>query len=158
MILAYPVVIAGAWCVSSFFQMALHRAFGHSVRSFISRGHVGEHHRRFAPSRFSVRSYPKEPDVSWTYAIPALALVGLFYTLLPVGLFLSAVGTMAFSAWVHLYLHKHYHLRHSWLERFRWFWRLRRAHYRHHVDQRTNFAVIDLYWDRLLGTYDKGRP
>lgn len=64
---------------------------------------------------------------------------------------------MLVSFGAHTFLHKHYHLQHSWLERSRWFRRHRDLHYEHHRDARRNYAVIDLFWDRLFGTFAEVR-
>ena len=39
------------------------------------------------------------------------------------------------------------------LERFAWFRRKQQLHFVHHLHANSNFAVIDFFWDRLLGTY-----
>jgi sterol desaturase/sphingolipid hydroxylase (fatty acid hydroxylase superfamily) len=44
-------------------------------------------------------------------------------------------------------------LKYSWLARSRWFCQHRELHYMHHRDARRNYAVIDLFWDRLFGTF-----
>jgi sterol desaturase/sphingolipid hydroxylase (fatty acid hydroxylase superfamily) len=43
----------------------------------------------------------------------------------------------------------------SRLERFAWFRRKRQLHFAHHLHANSNFVVIDLFWDRILGTYRK---
>jgi sterol desaturase/sphingolipid hydroxylase (fatty acid hydroxylase superfamily) len=40
-----------------------------------------------------------------------------------------------------------------WLGRFSWFRRKQQLHFIHHRHGNYNFAVIDFFWDRLLGTY-----
>ena len=39
------------------------------------------------------------------------------------------------------------------LARFAWFRRKQQLHFVHHLHADSNFAVIDFFWDRLLGTY-----
>jgi hypothetical protein len=48
---------------------------------------------------------------------------------------------------------KEYHVEGSRLERFAWF--KRQLHFAHHLHANSNFAVIDFFWDRILGTYRK---
>jgi sterol desaturase/sphingolipid hydroxylase (fatty acid hydroxylase superfamily) len=51
------------------------------------------------------------------------------------------------------YIDNQYHIVESWLGRFYWFRRKQQLHFIHHCDKTYNFAVIDFFWDRLLGTY-----
>ena len=37
--------------------------------------------------------------------------------------------------------------------RFAWFRHKQQLHFVHHLHADSNFAVIDFFWDRLLGTY-----
>jgi len=61
--------------------------------------------------------------------------------------------TMLISYAAHAYVHEHYHLNRSWLDRWQWFrWR-RSLHFVHHRDTTRNYAVIDFFWDRMLRTY-----
>jgi sterol desaturase/sphingolipid hydroxylase (fatty acid hydroxylase superfamily) len=46
-----------------------------------------------------------------------------------------------------------YHVTGCWLGRFRWFRRKQQLHFVHHHHANTNFAVIDFFWDSLLGTF-----
>ena len=60
---------------------------------------------------------------------------------------------MSISFYVHLYFDKHYHVAGSWLGRFAWFRRKQQLHFLHHRYADCNFAVVDNFWDWLLGTY-----
>jgi len=60
---------------------------------------------------------------------------------------------MSISFYVHLYFDKHYHVAGSWLGRFAWFRRKQQLHFLHHRHADCNFAVVDNFWDWLLGTY-----
>src|ERR1700730_12708652 len=46
-----------------------------------------------------------------------------------------------------------YHIAGSPLLRFEWFRRQQQLHFVHHTHGNSNFAIIDNFWDRLLGTY-----
>ena len=63
------------------------------------------------------------------------------------------LAAMSLSFYGHVYLDKQYHLAGSWLDRFSWFKRKQQLHFIHHRHADCNFAVIDYFWDRLLGTY-----
>jgi sterol desaturase/sphingolipid hydroxylase (fatty acid hydroxylase superfamily) len=63
----------------------------------------------------------------------------------------AAVSAASFYA--HVHFDKAYHVEGSKLARLAWFRRKRDLHFVHHLDADSNFAVIDFFWDKLLGTY-----
>src|SRR5215469_16929289 len=67
--------------------------------------------------------------------------------------FIVQLTAMSISFYVHLYFDKHYHVAGSWLGRFAWFRRKQQLHFLHHRHADCNFAVVDNFWDWLLGTY-----
>ena len=50
-------------------------------------------------------------------------------------------------------LDKQYHAERTRLACFAWFRRKQQLHFVHHVHANCNFAVIDFFWDKVLGTY-----
>ena len=62
-------------------------------------------------------------------------------------------GGASFAA--HVYFDKAYHTPDSWFAGHAWFQRKQQLHFVHHLHANSNFAVIDFFWDRLLGTYRK---
>ena len=78
---------------------------------------------------------------------------GALFFVLPLNLFVLMALASAASFYAHVYIDKEYHVEGSSLERFAWFRRKRQLHFAHHLHTNSNFAVIDFFWDRLLGTY-----
>ena len=66
-------------------------------------------------------------------------------------LVMAAASVASFCA--HVYLDKQYHAEGSSLAHFAWFRRKQQLHFVHHLHANSNFAVIDFFWDRVLGTY-----
>src|SRR3954452_14196956 len=87
------------------------------------------------------------------FLIPTVLVVGLSYLIMRFDLFVVQLAAMSLSFYGHVYLDKQYHLAGSWLDRFSWFKRKQQLHFIHHRHANCNFAVIDYFWDRLLGTY-----
>ena len=87
------------------------------------------------------------------FLIPAVLVVGLSYLFLRLDLLVVQLAVMSLSFCGHYYLDNQYHVAGSWLGRFSWFRRKQQLHFIHHRDGNCNFAVIDFFWDRLLGTY-----
>ena len=50
-------------------------------------------------------------------------------------------------------LDQQYHTDGSILARFAWFRHKQQLHFVHHLHGDSNFAVIDFFWDRVLGTF-----
>ena len=87
------------------------------------------------------------------FLIPVTLVISLGYLFLPLDLFIVQLTAMSISFYVHLYFDKHYHVAGSWLGRFAWFRRKQQLHFLHHRHTDCNFAVVDNFWDWLLGTY-----
>ena len=87
------------------------------------------------------------------FFIPTILVGGGMFLVLPFVLFLVMIAASAGSFYAHVYLDKEYHVAGSRLARFAWFRRKQQLHFVHHRHGNCNFAVIDFFWDRLLGTY-----
>jgi sterol desaturase/sphingolipid hydroxylase (fatty acid hydroxylase superfamily) len=141
--------------VTCLVQTVLHRWVGHRplMRS-IYRSHTGSHHRIYRGDTFEQPAYRKdEKSVSHTFVPAAAGIAVLAWLVLPADLWMVAIATVAATFALHVYLHVQYHLTHSRLERFAWFRRRRELHRRHHLDPRTNFGVVEFFWDRAMGTF-----
>jgi sterol desaturase/sphingolipid hydroxylase (fatty acid hydroxylase superfamily) len=87
------------------------------------------------------------------FLIPVAAVAVAVWSFMPLDLFVIHVAALALSFYAHVYLDAQYHVTGCWLGRFRWFRRKQLLHFVHHRHANTNFAVIDFFWDRLLGTF-----
>ena len=87
------------------------------------------------------------------FLIPTILVAGGMFLVLPFDLFLVVIAASAASFCAHVYLDKQYHTEASSLARFAWFRRKQQLHFVHHLHANSNFAVINSFWDRLLGTY-----
>ncbi len=136
-------------------QTVMHYLLGHRrLGGIFFRNHINFHHRHYARGHLASASYEgAEGNNTPYFLIPTtLAGIGLFF-MLPFGVFLVMALASAVSFYVHVYLDKEYHVEPSRLARFAWFRRKQQLHFVHHLHATSNFAVIDFFWDRLLGTY-----
>jgi hypothetical protein len=85
--------------------------------------------------------------------IPLALVILSTYFMLSFELFLSEIITAFASFFAHVYLDNQYHTSRSALLRFAWFRRNQQLHFVHHTYGDSNFALIDNFWDKLLGTY-----
>jgi len=141
---------------ASLIQTVAHRFFGHrSGGGYLQKLHTYEHHGVYPANRLISEHYLDEArSADIYYAAPALLLAYSTYTILPIELFVLHGLALCLSILAHLYLHVQYHLTRSWLARYRWFQSKRRLHLVHHRDMTRNYAVIEFFWDRVLGTLD----
>jgi sterol desaturase/sphingolipid hydroxylase (fatty acid hydroxylase superfamily) len=138
-------------------QTMLHFWLGHRrVGGLFFRNHINFHHRFYARGHLASPAYKGQEGNNTPYFLVPTALAGATaFFLLPLALFLAMTLTAAASFYAHVYFDKAYHVEGSPLERFAWFRRMRQLHFVHHLHANSNFAVIDFFWDRLLGTYRK---
>jgi len=159
-VLAYPATALVSHYIASFIQISLHYLLGHrALGGFFYRTHMFDHHGIYSGDQLLSETYSdKERDLTAYYVVPAALLVLAAYLLLPTGIFLVHILSIGLSYAAHVYLHVHYHLKNSWLNRFRWFEKKRRLHLVHHREPSKNFAVIEFFWDRIWGTYQSANP
>ncbi len=138
-------------------QTLLHYWLGHRrVGGLFFRNHINYHHTYYARGHLASAAYQgKEGNNTPFFLIPTILVAVAAFFLLPRGLFVAMALTAAASFYLHVYFDKAYHVQGSLLERFAWFRRMQQLHFVHHLHANSNFAVIDFFWDRLLGTYRK---
>ena len=153
-VLIFIAVAAGSYYVMSIVQTILHRDFGHRnrIRAVFSAHAIG-HHGQYPKEKLKTESFvDHESHALNYYGIPIVAVAALAWWAGGM-LIMSAnlVGVLFTFRW-HMYLHEHYHLIETPLERFAWFRKKRELHFIHHRDARYNFAVVEFWIDNLIGT------
>lgn len=150
-----PLLAFAGYLSAAVTQTVFHRLFGHRRRIRpIFEVHMRGHHARYPPGRLrSDKWIDSEQHVMWWYALPLAPLVGVIGWLAPAWATAAFSAGLGFAIWWHIYIHKHYHLRQSWWRRFAWFRTKRRLHFVHHRSVRRNYAIVEYWIDRLMGTY-----
>jgi sterol desaturase/sphingolipid hydroxylase (fatty acid hydroxylase superfamily) len=151
----FALAIAGTHLVMSFGQTLMHYYLGHTrLGGKMFRNHINFHHTYYARGHLTSRASEANDGNNTPYFfIPVGLAAAVMYFLLPIGLFVAVMLTAGISFYVHVWFDKAYHIEGSCLERFAWFRRMRQRHFVHHLHANRNFAVIDFFWDRLLGTF-----
>ncbi|MGH6674977.1 MAG: hypothetical protein ACRECE_01960 [Xanthobacteraceae bacterium] len=149
------VIAIGTHLVMSGSQTLLHYGLGHHrVGGVFFRNHIGFHHAIYARGHLVSAIYRGDEGNNTPYfLIPTILVAGAMYLVLPLDAFLVVAAASATSFYAHVYLDKEYHVQASKLARFAWFRRKQQLHFAHHLHADSNFAIIDFFWDRLLGTY-----
>lgn len=153
-----PLFILTAICthlVMSSGQTLFHYGLGHHrIGGIFYRNHIRFHHTYYAKGHLVSSNYRGEEGNNTPYfLIPTTLAAGGVFLALPFDFFLvvAAVGTASF--YIHVYFDREYHVEGSSSARFSWFRRKQQLHFVHHLHANCNFAVIDFFWDRILGTY-----
>jgi hypothetical protein len=135
-------------------QTVMHRVFGHHNRiTKIYEIHAKGHHGKYPPQRLLTEQWEdSEQHVMWYYAIPFVPVAAGVAWLLGPWIFAFHVLGMIFAIWWHIHLHKQYHVKGCFWERYRWFRKKRELHFIHHRQVRTNYAIVEYWIDNLLRT------
>ncbi len=157
-LLEIPLFVLTAVCtylVMSSSQTLFHYGLGHQRWGGIFfRNHIRFHHTYYAKGHLVSSTYRSAEGNNTPYfLIPTILVAGGMFLILPFSLFLVVTAVSAASFYAHVYLDKEYHVEGSRLERFAWFRHKQQLHFVHHLHADSNFAVIDFFWDRVLGTY-----
>jgi len=155
---ALPLYVLTAVCthlVISSGQTLFHYGLGHHrIGGIFYRNHIRFHHADYAEGHLVSAAHRRNEGNNTPYfLIPTILVAGAMFLVLPVDLFLVVTAASAASFCAHVYLDRQYHTEASSLSRFVWFRRKQQLHFVHHLYANSNFAVIDSFWDRLLGTY-----
>jgi len=153
----FGLTVACAHLVMSCGQTLMHHWLGHHrLGGRFFRNHINFHHTYYARDHLASAVY-RGTDGNNTpfFLIPTILVGGVLFFVLPFNLFIVMALASAASFYAHVYIDKEYHVEGSSLERFAWFRRRRQLHFAHHLHANSNFAVIDFFWDRMLGTYRK---
>ena len=145
--------------LASLVQVVFHRIFGHASRiAKLYDVHVKGHHAQYAREMLSDRWIRTEQHITGYYAIPFIPIVCAAFCFLPGVYFIVHIFSLGFAIGWHVYLHRQYHIRGAWWERFEWFQYKRRLHFLHHQRPHKNFAIVEYSWDLLFGTFDDCAP
>jgi sterol desaturase/sphingolipid hydroxylase (fatty acid hydroxylase superfamily) len=151
----FTLVIVSTHLVMSLGQTLMHRWLGHRRRGgFLFRNHIDFHHAHYAKGHLtSTIGEAAEGNNTPFFLIPVALAGAALFAVLPFGLFIAASLAAGASFFAHVQLDKAYHVDRTYLARFAWFRRKQQQHFVHHVHANANFAVIDFFWDGLMGTY-----
>ncbi len=146
--------------IVSFGQTLMHRGLAHHPRGgLLFRNHIKFHHTYYCKDHLVSRKYVgDEGNNTPFFFVPVLLVGACTFFLLPLDLFVVQAISCAATFYAHVFFDKEYHVEGSRLQRFAWFRRKQELHFAHHRHADSNFAVIDFFWDRLLGTYRGPEP
>ena len=146
----------------SFSQTLMHYGLGHRrLGGIFFRNHIHYHHVHYSKDHLVSPVYIKNDDDGNNtpfFLIPVALMLLATYFIFPIGVFSIQIITAFASFSAHVYIDNQYHIAGSPLLRFEWFRRKQQLHFVHHTHGNSNFAIIDNFWDRFLGTYRNPDP
>ena len=153
-ILIFLSVAVASYYLMSIVQTVLHRDYGHKKKiRAVFEAHAIGHHGQYPPDKLQTDEFVDcESHALNYYGIPIVVFAAFIYLYLgPLIMIAHLAGVFVTFRW-HLYLHEHYHLNETYLDRFAWFRKKRRLHFVHHRNAGYNFAVVEFWIDNLMGT------
>jgi sterol desaturase/sphingolipid hydroxylase (fatty acid hydroxylase superfamily) len=154
-LLVYSFTATIAHFLMSLGQTLFHRYLGHSrFGGRFCKNHVQFHHAHYSGDHVvSTRYLDNGDNNTLFFLMPVAVIISLSYLFLRLDLLVVQLAAMSASFCGHYYIDNQYHVAGSSLGRFAWFRRKQQLHFIHHRHGNCNFAVIDFFWDWLLGTY-----
>lgn len=152
------LVLIGGYLFVQTAGYLIHWVLHQPIMGRLHKTHNDHHREKYTPEDYLDKTYRHVAGNNRPilyYTPPALLIVAFaFMFLSPL---LAAIFTveLAVVAWANDWLHTQMHIEGHWLERYRWFWRLRDLHWHHHVDEGKNLGIFSWFTDKLLGTFEE---
>jgi len=157
----FIVVFAVSLLTATFFGHAIHWALHQRWSRVFNRAHMEHHCDLYPPGRLSSDKYrlPRWYHRGALLFTPPLLIIlatagGLlwllgapWWTLVVFGIVLIGFGLFNDAA------HDTMHIRQYPLMKHRWYRNMRKLHYLHHVDMKTNFGIVSFTWDKVFRTF-----
>jgi sterol desaturase/sphingolipid hydroxylase (fatty acid hydroxylase superfamily) len=156
----FIVTLLVSLVLASFFGHWIHYALHQPWTGPAHRGHMEHHLSLYPPGKLTSDKYLSS---KWYHNGPLLFTPPLVFLLLVFGgilwlchaplwmLLVFGVSLVGFGL-VNDACHDSFHQRKHWLNRYTWYKRLRKLHFRHHRDMSCNFGIMSFAWDRVFGT------
>jgi sterol desaturase/sphingolipid hydroxylase (fatty acid hydroxylase superfamily) len=146
----------------------IHRALHAGVLGRFSELH-NEHHFTIYPPNGSLRSeeykHPERTGIlkkvgeEWVVPISIISIPLVAILLIvgvPIQYLLFSLAISLLWAWLGLaYMHKSFHLKHFWMDKSRWYKKVRRLHDIHHLEVTKNYGITFFGFDKIVGTFTK---
>lgn len=137
----------------------VHKALHLPVLGIIHRTHDIHHRLMYPPDDYldagEYREVEDQAQPFKYYAAASVPLLFITYYLMPFCIFSALALELLLVAWLNDWLHQKLHIKGHWLEKFRWFHRLRALHWHHHVDDTKNLGIFSWGPDKVLGTFQE---
>lgn len=151
--------IPSGWFIYHSIEYLLHR-FSHNPKSgYIYKIHKKHHTKHYPISKLMSEKY----NTDYTYGLsdgllahgpPTLTIIILLYYFLDYNSYIKLSSSIIFFAYISDYFHTHIHLKNTWLDKYKFFLKMREIHFNHHKNTTKNYNIIDMNIDKVLKTYN----
>ena len=136
-------------------QTLFRRYLGHRrIGGRFFKDHINFHHEYYSGNHVVSENYlDQERNNTPLFLVPVVLVISLSHLFLSLDLFIVQLTAMSISFYAHVYIDKQYHATQSRLGRFSGSGEGSSSIFVHPRRADCNFAVIDNFWNWLLGTY-----
>jgi sterol desaturase/sphingolipid hydroxylase (fatty acid hydroxylase superfamily) len=140
-------------CIGYFIHRMLHTPLGGTLHQ----KHMTHHQKLYPTTDFFSEKYRSagKDNTVFTFAVLIAGACALLFVFFSLRTALIVSGEFLVLGLLNDYLHDIFHIKPNWLEKYAWFQRLLKVHYRHHEDMGTNYGIFSFLGDRLFGTYSE---
>lgn len=146
--------------VMTFLGYAFHMMFHKPWSGRFYQAHMNHHLKQYPPSNFTSEGYRDSGKDNTVYLFIlvfspfVLTVLGLALAhVISIFLGVSVIIEMIAIGWLNNSIHDSSHLKNTFWHKFKFFDRLIRLHYYHHVNMGTNYGIFSFTWDKIFGTY-----
>jgi sterol desaturase/sphingolipid hydroxylase (fatty acid hydroxylase superfamily) len=138
-------------------QAVIHRLLAHRrEHPLLYQEHITGHHDAYPQKALlQDRWLTSQKWALWRIVVPMCLPSGAIALALQNRVATAHLAGLLFSIAWHAWLHRQYHAWQSPLTRFAWFRRKRAWHFVHHQAPDVNFALVETWVDRAMGTFRK---
>ena len=146
--------------LGTFLGYVFHTMFHKPWSGRFYKAHMTHHEKLYPVNDFLSDEYrdPGKDNTVWLFLLMFSPLAPIlfalvFYSIIPLPMGIMALIEMILIGWVNNNMHNGFHLRKSRWDKFKFYARLRKLHYQHHIDMNSNFGIYSYMWDRIFGSF-----
>jgi len=135
------------------FENAIHKASHYKESGQLYSWHK-MHHKDYPAKCLESDTYIDSTGyIDNMFARYIVVTAGTFYIASSSRTFMIIVAEVSVYSFMVDYFNQQFHLKKSWLIKYKWFQRIKRNHLLHHIKQETNFSFFSTKMDKLQNTY-----
>jgi sterol desaturase/sphingolipid hydroxylase (fatty acid hydroxylase superfamily) len=149
------LVLVAGFFVGESIGYFIHRMLHSPVSGRLHQAHMTHHQKLYPITDFYSEKYisPGKDNTVFIFGAVLLALTAIMFLFLPIIYAIAISAEFLILGLLNDYLHDIFHIHPNWLEKFSWFQRLRKIHYRHHEDMSKNFGIFTFLADHIFRTF-----
>jgi len=156
----YLIVFLFVFVLGTFLGYAFHRMFHSTWSGRFYKAHMTHHLKLYPPTDYFSDKYrdPGKDNTVWLFILAfsplgLLILSLMYFSAISIPMGIGVAVEITIIGWLNNSMHDAFHLRKSFWDRFSFFSKLRKLHFQHHVNMKSNYGIFSFFWDKLLKTY-----